>query len=199
MSIALEEFSSNDYESASVSRIVARARIAKGSIYQYFEDKRDFYLHLVDECSRVLLDEVTRAGTPPSGEDVFDLIRWQMTATVRAAASHPQQALLLERAYSAGAPLVEEMRERARTSSADHFTPMLAAAKQRGEINPEIDLAVALFVVQAVMSATGRFLAASLGLDADVADPEALATDEAEEIFDQIITAIRRGLSAAPR
>ena len=34
IAIAVEEFASNDYDAASISRIVARAGIAKGSIYQ---------------------------------------------------------------------------------------------------------------------------------------------------------------------
>lgn len=59
MAIALEEFADRDYDGASVSRVVARAGIAKGSIYQYFIDKKDLYLHLVDEAGRVLLEEIT--------------------------------------------------------------------------------------------------------------------------------------------
>jgi hypothetical protein len=39
--IAIDEFADNDYDSASVSRIVARAGIAKGSFYQCFVDKDD--------------------------------------------------------------------------------------------------------------------------------------------------------------
>ncbi len=33
---ALDEFAAHDYDSASVSKIVAKAGIAKGSLYQYF-------------------------------------------------------------------------------------------------------------------------------------------------------------------
>ncbi len=42
--IALNEFSANEYNSASVSRIVKETGIAKGSFYQYFQDKKDLYL-----------------------------------------------------------------------------------------------------------------------------------------------------------
>ena len=42
--ILLEEFAENDYNSVSISRIVNRAGIAKGSFYQYFEDKKDLFL-----------------------------------------------------------------------------------------------------------------------------------------------------------
>ena len=97
MAIALEEFADRDYDGASVSRVVARAGIAKGSIYQYFTDKKDLYLHLVDEAGRVLLEEIT-GSHPVEQTDVYGLIRWQMSATIRAAATHPLHARLLERA-----------------------------------------------------------------------------------------------------
>jgi AcrR family transcriptional regulator len=34
--VAIDEFANNDYGGGSISRIVARAGIAKGSFYQYF-------------------------------------------------------------------------------------------------------------------------------------------------------------------
>lgn len=43
---ALEEFAHNSYAQASITRLVARLGIAKGSVYQYFEDKRDLWLYL---------------------------------------------------------------------------------------------------------------------------------------------------------
>jgi AcrR family transcriptional regulator len=50
---ALVEFAERSYAEASLSRIARRARIAKGSFYQYFEDKLDLYRWLLtDETPR---------------------------------------------------------------------------------------------------------------------------------------------------
>jgi AcrR family transcriptional regulator len=46
---AIQEFSERSYAEASISQIAARARIAKGSFYQYFQDKLDLYRWLVTE------------------------------------------------------------------------------------------------------------------------------------------------------
>ncbi len=51
--LAVEEFSEHPYRQASLSRIVTRAGIAKGSIYQYFDDKLALYRWL-------FLEEVAR-------------------------------------------------------------------------------------------------------------------------------------------
>lgn len=49
---AMREFATHSYEDASVNRIVLAAGIAKGSIYQYFGNKRSLYLYLVDCAAR---------------------------------------------------------------------------------------------------------------------------------------------------
>lgn len=49
--LAIAEFASADYDNASISNIVKQAKSAKGSFYQYFEDKKGLYLYLVDSAS----------------------------------------------------------------------------------------------------------------------------------------------------
>src|SRR5262245_6280366 len=50
---ALVEFSEHSFAEASLSQIAQRTRIAKGSFYQYFEDKLDLYRWLItDEAPR---------------------------------------------------------------------------------------------------------------------------------------------------
>ena len=44
----LEEFSQHPFGEASISKIVQELGIAKGSIYQYFEDKSDLYHYLIE-------------------------------------------------------------------------------------------------------------------------------------------------------
>lgn len=45
---ALAEFAVNDFQKASISKIVKQLKIAKGSVYQYFENKKDLYLYLIE-------------------------------------------------------------------------------------------------------------------------------------------------------
>lgn len=56
----LLEFSYHDRNSASVNTIVRIADISKGSFYQYFEDKDEFYWHVVME---IVLGKVTTYET----------------------------------------------------------------------------------------------------------------------------------------
>jgi AcrR family transcriptional regulator len=68
--LALDEFSTHPYRQASLSRIVARAGIAKGSMYQYFENKLDLYRWLVtDELERRRLEWLQTNAVEPANSE----------------------------------------------------------------------------------------------------------------------------------
>ena len=45
---ALDEFAGHPYDQASITAIVKRLGIAKGSVYQYFDGKLDLFGHLLE-------------------------------------------------------------------------------------------------------------------------------------------------------
>jgi len=51
ISSAMQEFSQSNYNTASINQICKKAKIAKGSFYQYFNDKLDLYVYIMTtEC-----------------------------------------------------------------------------------------------------------------------------------------------------
>lgn len=54
----LREFATHPYDKASLSSVVKSLGIAKGSIYQYFDDKFDLFTYLIEECSAVKMKYV---------------------------------------------------------------------------------------------------------------------------------------------
>src|SRR5688572_15934237 len=115
LDLAIEEFAAHDYRLASISRIVARAGIAKGSFYQYFEDKRDLFLYLLDTAvNQPRLDHLRAAQPAPEQQGFFDRLRGMLTGSVQAALAHPQLAQIAMRAYSADLPFADEALERGR-------------------------------------------------------------------------------------
>ncbi len=52
LACAYQEFASNDYAQANIGHIAKNANIAKGSIYQYFEDKKDLYFYLIQQAQQ---------------------------------------------------------------------------------------------------------------------------------------------------
>ncbi len=70
MRAAVSEFIQNGFERAKVEDIAARAQVAKGSMYQYFHDKREIFLY----CAQWGLDLIMRKldqRAPTDDMDVF--------------------------------------------------------------------------------------------------------------------------------
>ena len=67
---AWEEFTAVPYAEASINRIVRTSRIPRGSFYQYFEDKNDLFLCLIDEIRDQFLD-LFHDTLERSGGDLF--------------------------------------------------------------------------------------------------------------------------------
>lgn len=61
LNAARQEFSEVTLQEASIANIIKRAEIPRGSFYQYFEDKDDVFLYLVEEGSKDFFDRLIKA------------------------------------------------------------------------------------------------------------------------------------------
>jgi AcrR family transcriptional regulator len=196
--IAIEEFGAHPYNAASVSRIVARAGIAKGSVYQYFQDKQDFFLYLLAYATQAQLSLLANLPPPDQPMDFFATLRWQMSASVRVGVQAPQLVRLLRRAVEGNLPFQPEVERILGRAGEEHFDRLLRAARLRGEIAPDLDLELAAYLVQRMTGELGFFILRRLGLTPDdaVDDIAQLDTPAVEAIYDAVISILRSGLSA---
>ena len=97
MSACFSEFANYSFAEASISRIVKSLGIAKGSIYQYFEDKQELYEFLIDESIQrkyAILNFVLN-------RNLGDLEQWYFDAClaqIKFAQEFPQMYKLMQRA-----------------------------------------------------------------------------------------------------
>ena len=75
--IAIDEFSNKPYEKVSISQIVSRAKIAKGSFYQYFEDKEDLYTYLIDMIGKEKIKFMEKDFDKIEDMDFFEFMRYE--------------------------------------------------------------------------------------------------------------------------
>jgi AcrR family transcriptional regulator len=71
---SLKEFSLNKYSSASINNIVKNAGVSKGSMYQYFDNKKDLYLYLLEVASDKKLNYISE-NVNTSKLKMFELIK----------------------------------------------------------------------------------------------------------------------------
>ncbi len=87
MEAALDEFSQKNYDSASINQIIQNAGISKGSMYHYFQNKEDLYMHMLTEVmaekTKFLQTALQKAGKPVQELDFFENLAFQMEVGIK--------------------------------------------------------------------------------------------------------------------
>ena len=196
LDIAIDEFAGNDYDVASISRVVERAGIAKGSFYQYFADKRDLYYYLL-ELAATEKNSFFQSHPLEPGEDLFAYIRHLFRVGLRFEFSHPGLARIAYRAVYGGGPELEDAAARLRQNSAAFFRDMITKAQATGRVDPALDAELVAFLLNQVFTGFGDFLLGRLELDpATLASGGAAGMDKPEywRDIDQLLSILQRGL-----
>lgn len=70
---AIAEFHRNGFENAKIGNIADDAQIAKGSIYQYFEDKKELFMYSITWSMDYLMKIIDQSG-PVQKMNPFDYL-----------------------------------------------------------------------------------------------------------------------------
>ncbi|SCP96208.1 TetR/AcrR family transcriptional regulator [Anaerobium acetethylicum] len=90
---ALTEFSSNDFENASVNNIIKEANTSKGNFYHYFSNKEELYIALLKEAMRKKAEFMNIADE----NDIFVFLEKQVLAGIRFSRENPEYYQLSRR------------------------------------------------------------------------------------------------------
>lgn len=147
---AITEFAERPFAEASLSQIAARAGIAKGSVYQYFEDKLDLYRWL-------LVDEVPRRkraflAAGPVGVGFYERLESSIERGMAFLVEHPLLARLSAAAADPSANAHVRGLHRA-VCEAGHveLRDLLAEGLASGAIGAGVDLDAATRLAAAVI------------------------------------------------
>lgn len=145
---AMEEFVAWGYDNASINRIVEVCQIAKGSFYQYFEDKKDLYTHLIMRIAEEKMAFLTPLAQGNGATDMFGQLAEMYRAGLAFARSHPKAALLGNRVYKyMDHPVHQEIMADNKGLALGFYSQLLQGAIARGEVRPDIDLRFAAFLL----------------------------------------------------
>ena len=179
---AESEFGAHGLSRGSLNVIARRAGVAKGSLFQYFADKRDLYAFITDIASqrvRSYMEDLIRELDPR--RPFFEFLTDLLDGWVAYYAEHPR-----ERALHAAVSLEvdTEARVSVRSVSNRHYLevlrPLVHAARIRGDLRPDADTDVLLSLLLMVfphlaLAPYMRGLDPVLGLDEPTPEQPALA------------------------
>jgi len=145
---AIREFAQNPFEHASLSRIVGRCGIAKGSMYQYFEDKLDLYLYIVELAYAEKRRYVRRAFEIEG--DIFEVLRAYYRQSLLFSQEHPDLHKVTRNFWESRAQHLHDTIGEVRGERASDFESFLRKAMTSGIVNSGLNPEAVFFVYHAV-------------------------------------------------
>lgn len=176
---AIDCFERHGFDETTTAMIASEAGVAVGTVYNYFNDKRELILELLDRTNREVADEVIAQLDPASWRGTTD--PRERTRTLIDAIFHTQhmrpgiQRILWAQYFKD--PDFAEPFEAIRGRIREAIEEFIAAVEQAGLCRPDLDREMASFVIlNAVQwNSTQAYLQ---GGDSDFRDAAASATAE---------------------
>lgn len=148
---AIQEFAERSYTEASLSQIARRTGIAKGSFYQYFEDKLDLYRFLLtEEAPR--LKQAFLAEKQPADQGFWERLETTIERGMAFLVEYPRLARLTAAAADPNAtPEVRGLHKAICDAGRDELRDVLSQGMGSGAIARTVDLDVATRLVFTVV------------------------------------------------
>ncbi|MGB7519822.1 MAG: TetR/AcrR family transcriptional regulator [Spirulinaceae cyanobacterium] len=192
---AIAEFATHDYANASITQIVKQSKIAKGSFYQYFENKKELYLYLIDLATQQKLNFLQKANPPQPKMGFFPYLRWIFEVGTQFDLTHPALKQIFYRAIYGDLPFRDEVLEITQGSSLQYIETLVRQGVEQGDIATDIEPEFAAFVITALGEGLGKFIPKKLGLDAKQITEQGVDIKAVKEIFDDLFRVLEYGLS----
>lgn len=155
---AIEEFAEYGLENASTNRIVANSGIAKGSFYQYFEDKQDVFMYLLKVIEQEKKDFFVDKHPPSGNMDTFQYFRWMIKTGMEFNSAYPLLTQAVSRVmFVEGMYYGQTFADiRGRTSQALKAT--IEQAIKNGEVDPSVDVDLAVMIMETWSNAISTYI-----------------------------------------
>jgi AcrR family transcriptional regulator len=149
--VALDEFADYPFDQASINRIVANSGIAKGSFYQYFDDKKDLFLYLMGLIAEEKINYLSPVIRNPDEHDIFTLIRELFLSGIQFANEHPRYAAIsVKLLANREAPIYQELKSESLPSSYTLVETLLEKAIVRGEVRADLDIKMIAYAISSI-------------------------------------------------
>ncbi|MEO1652633.1 MAG: TetR/AcrR family transcriptional regulator [Bacteroidota bacterium] len=193
---ALEEFSQNSYESASVNQLAKALGIAKGSIYQYFEDKKDLYLYLLTYCNQKKQEKLAPI-LQERYPDFFTLFFKMYETGLAYDLSHPlRSSFLTQVSRERHVPGLGDLPLRTLQQSTAYFKQRIIREQEKGHIRADINSELMAFVLVQLGQSLPDFFRLSKG------DPEnetySAQAEEISNFMKDLVELLHNGMGVPP-
>jgi len=151
---AISEFSANGFEKGNVAAIAKNAGVSKGSMYQYFNDKKDIYLYCIEKAYEISLKYVENRTKEYYKMSVFDYTYLGFKNAWSFLVDEREVYILLENAaFDMNSDIGSEVLKiiyRDSVSVFNSITEMIDMNKEKGLIKTQVSTDLILIYITAI-------------------------------------------------
>lgn len=137
---AVIEFRDNNYDAASINKIVERSGISKGSFYQYFNDKEDVYLYIMSKIGEKKIEYLTPSMMNFSELSFYDALREMYRSAIEFALGNPDYLEIGNRMMRDNSGMLQKLRSTFSVKGDEMFISLLKKGQETGDIRLDLDL-----------------------------------------------------------
>ncbi len=136
---AFDEFAANNFENAKLSNIIKNAQIPRGSLYQYFENKTDLYLYLMEIAKDKKMGYLQPALSNPMNIPFLELFKEMYIAGVKFSIDNPRMVQMMAHLLSSKGQIYEDVMKNNLQIAIDMYSQMIDRDKEQGRIRKDVD------------------------------------------------------------
>ncbi|WP_430885395.1 TetR/AcrR family transcriptional regulator [Fusibacter sp. JL216-2] len=153
--VCIDEFAEKTYHNASISNIVRQSKIAKGSFYQYFEDKKDIFKYILKYMGDKKLAYYSEIIPRINEMDFFELLKAFYVSGVVFAKDHPKLTKIGNFVLKTDdEDLKKELMKESGARSSDFMSMLIKGAIERGELRSDIEIDFINHIIQSMSLST---------------------------------------------
>ncbi|KAJ49281.1 AcrR family transcriptional regulator [Clostridium tetanomorphum] len=192
LEVAIDEFSKNTFKNASISKIAENANISKGSVYQYFKDKKDLYKYVLEISSEKKVEYLMQCMHNMEDLNFIDIIRELYIKGIEFAKENPKLAAIGNNFIKENdMKFKEEILGMGMEKSNKFFEELIEKAKRKGEINLNIDTKVGAYMISSLNIAIMDYLLSYMKYEDVIEDTKSLLDN-----VDKMLYIIKNGFKA---
>jgi AcrR family transcriptional regulator len=140
MRSSIHEFINNGFEKGNVGNIAKNSQVAKGSMYQYFDNKKELFLYTVQWGIGYLLKRFAVRLTPEDDINIFEFF-YQNSKDIMVQMRQERELVIFIQNVFLGRyhTLTDESMAYVNKMSEDYILKLIAAGKLNGTIRNDMD------------------------------------------------------------
>lgn len=158
--VIIDEFSENTYEAASINQIVKASDIAKGSFYQYFEDKLDIYKMAIEISYKERMGYIEKVNEDEMFLDEFRIMRELCISAIKFEIDKPKLSSIINKFHKISdrkfkAEILEDLDLDLDIKT--EFKKVLEKGIENGKIYYNVDVEFMSFLLERISRSTKEY------------------------------------------